>query len=959
MEEILIICKHNFKDLYSTLSSFHYDKDEKPKYTFALHKYIPPPKNEKEYSIDIYINQFKMLQRLVYAKLPPDKEGKYTIENIINLKAKKKKKKQQDNTLQTSSITKDEYPNEHILSFESKFESGNLQLAYHTDHNEYQLFLHNDTNTTGYTQWFFFRVNNTHASHKVTFHIMNLLRKKTKYSYGITIWVYSRKKNINEKIKWHHTNENVQYHPNELYRLSKGKRQYYSTLTFDYTFPYDDDDVYFANCIPFTYTDVMKDLNEYQRHENTKYPYFMRKTLCTTLAGNDLDFITINNTTNHHKGTNISTCVNDSMKEGVVLFARQHPSETVGSWAIKGAIDFLMGNSDEAMYLREHFIFKIIPMMNPDGVISGNTRTSFAGCDLNRRWVNPSDEMHPEIYSTKEMIMNFADKRKIECIVDFHGHFGAFNAFFYANRDKDNYTACKFFPFICNKTSKVINFDKCKFSMPKAKSGTGRIDLFKELNIENVFTIETSNFGCLSGEYANMYFNESSLMEIGRDVCLSIMKMHYAKKKDITKIFNNSISSKIKERIRNDVEHIEHEFLQFVNKKTAKDVNEDEEDKQGVKNKNNDETSSPKGEDVQGNNNNEEDIFDDNGEDDDENSESEPSVDNIDENEIKKLLPLGKKNKRFKRFPKGKRTRLFHKNAESNLTKKYLQDQPQITSRQQLNKTQLTLPQLKTQNTSGNNNNKQTLLTISTINNSTSSKQNTFSLQQLTQKQSSSQNSQVNTKQNNKNVNEQQPTDNNTSQSIIKKSTQLVPIAPKKETVIMNSCLLVKVDNYTQTEEIFFKMHWSYFIGSFPVIAVKYESYASPGRKQRSNNYNYLTDRNDMPNNFNMTIHKRMIMQRKAYNNMFNYIAQNNGRIDYSQMQHNMNGHNISNNKHNKNLGLYALANGTILVNKIPKQKHPNNGSNSNNNNNNNGGSLLHSFNLLNPGNNANNNLKK
>jgi hypothetical protein len=114
-----------------------------------------------------------------------------------------------------------------------------------------------------------------------------------------------------------------------------------------------------------------------------------------------------------------------------------------------------------------------------------------------------------------------------------------------------------------------------------------------------------------------------------------------------------------------------------------------------------------------------------------------------------------------------------------------------------------------------------------------------------------------------------------------------------------------------------------------------------------------------MPNNFNMTIHKRMIMQRKAYNNMFNYIAQNNGRIDYSQMQHNMNGHNTSNNKHNKNLGLYALANGTILVNKIPKQKHPNNGSNSNNNNNNNGGSLLHSFNLLNPGNNANNNLKK
>ena len=50
---------------------------------------------------------------------------------------------------------------EDTLIFESKFESGNLQLAYLTDsenYDKYQLFLHNDTNTLGYTQWFFYRV---------------------------------------------------------------------------------------------------------------------------------------------------------------------------------------------------------------------------------------------------------------------------------------------------------------------------------------------------------------------------------------------------------------------------------------------------------------------------------------------------------------------------------------------------------------------------------------------------------------------------------------------------------------------------------------------------------------------------------------------------------------------------------------------------------------------------------
>jgi murein tripeptide amidase MpaA len=28
----------------------------------------------------------------------------------------------------------------------------------------------------------------------------------------------------------------------------------------------------------------------------------------------------------------------------------------------------------------------IVPMINPDGVISGNSRTNLAGVDLNRKW---------------------------------------------------------------------------------------------------------------------------------------------------------------------------------------------------------------------------------------------------------------------------------------------------------------------------------------------------------------------------------------------------------------------------------------------------------------------------------------------------------------------------------------------------------------------------------------------
>jgi murein tripeptide amidase MpaA len=58
---------------------------------------------------------------------------------------------------------------------------------------------------------------------------------------------------------------------------------------------------------------------------------------------------------------------------------------------MRGTILFLTDpDSVEAAILRDNFVFKIIPMLNPDGVINGNYRCSLAGCDLNRRWRNPN-----------------------------------------------------------------------------------------------------------------------------------------------------------------------------------------------------------------------------------------------------------------------------------------------------------------------------------------------------------------------------------------------------------------------------------------------------------------------------------------------------------------------------------------------------------------------------------------
>lgn len=51
---------------------------------------------------------------------------------------------------------------------------------------------------------------------------------------------------------------------------------------------------------------------------------------------------------------------------------------------MEGFVEFIVSNDKEAKILREKFVFKIVPMLNPDGVIVGNYRCSLTGVDLNR-----------------------------------------------------------------------------------------------------------------------------------------------------------------------------------------------------------------------------------------------------------------------------------------------------------------------------------------------------------------------------------------------------------------------------------------------------------------------------------------------------------------------------------------------------------------------------------------------
>lgn len=99
-----------------------------------------------------------------------------------------------------------------------------------------------------------------------------------------------------------------------------------------------------------------------------------------------------------------------------------HPGETNASFILEGFLEFIVSADPQAKLLRDTYVFKIVPMLNPDGVIVGNYRCSLTGLDLNRQWQSPSIKQSPEIFAMKEMVRSTLECREIIAFIDIHGH---------------------------------------------------------------------------------------------------------------------------------------------------------------------------------------------------------------------------------------------------------------------------------------------------------------------------------------------------------------------------------------------------------------------------------------------------------------------------------------------------------------------------------------------------------
>jgi hypothetical protein len=267
--------------------------------------------------------------------------------------------------------------------------------------------------------------------------------------------------------------------------------------------------------------------------------------LCLSRGGNAVELLTITNfppalLANDAKASHAAV-ETVRARPVVVITSRVHPGETSASWVLKGFLDFITSTAPAAHSLRERLVFKIVPILNPDGVVEGTYRCSLAGADLNRCWEQPCPARHPSLFWTKQLVMGLARSRDVRFYLDLHGHSAMHSAATYGcalNQCDADAVPCldvlasrrlphsgdlqallraaketglarkasgtaavtldpqapeTLFPLLlAQRAQDMFSYPQCTFSLKSKKAGSARAVFWRALGLSSCFTLEST-----------------------------------------------------------------------------------------------------------------------------------------------------------------------------------------------------------------------------------------------------------------------------------------------------------------------------------------------------------------------------------------------------------------------------------------------------------------------------------
>ncbi|GBG27948.1 Cytosolic carboxypeptidase-like protein 5 [Hondaea fermentalgiana] len=295
-------------------------------------------------------------------------------------------------------------------------------------------------------------------------------------------------------------------------------------------------ETFFAFCYPYSFVEweARRQMLQARFAGPSQKPgndiYFHREILTKSLQDRPVDILTITSSTegplapesdymqnvqSEHgqylfpERSRMSSCKEFPSKPIVFVSARVHPGETPASFCLDGLLDFLLDEKDpRSISLRRSFVFKIVPILNPDGVALGHYRADTLGQNLNRFYHAPKPSKQPAVAAVVALASYYARSGRFYMYLDLHAHASKRGCFLYGNHfpDEEAQVENMVYSRLVALNTPFLDIKACSFSQRNmsmrdtrdqtvSKEGSGRVGIFRATGALRCYTLEC-NYNC-------------------------------------------------------------------------------------------------------------------------------------------------------------------------------------------------------------------------------------------------------------------------------------------------------------------------------------------------------------------------------------------------------------------------------------------------------------------------------
>jgi len=372
---------------------------------------------------------------------------------------------------------------------------------------------------TGHRTWFYFGVSGGKEGDLLAMNVMNLNRQSKLYTNDFRP-VFREHPSMSEwqRVRQPAQSRNVDggdFRIRFKHRIESSSCQ----------------EILFAFCIPFSLTENAALISRVEARlaadaRMRAEVYYHREVLALSRQGRPMDLITITAREGLTEETEaeVAGCypaveaeppLGEVVEQGRArkapasravfwVSARVHPGETPASHMLNGLLEFLLRADDpRAAALRRLFVFKLVPMLNPDGVALGHYRTDDLGQNLNRCYIEPEAEAQPTIFAAKALLLHFAAEDRLRFYIDLHAHANKRGCFAYGNAlGQDNHVENLLYTKLAAINNAHFDFAASNFSEKNMRSkdkredstkeGSGRVALYQATGVTHIYTVESN-----------------------------------------------------------------------------------------------------------------------------------------------------------------------------------------------------------------------------------------------------------------------------------------------------------------------------------------------------------------------------------------------------------------------------------------------------------------------------------